>query len=326
MRRDLRRARRAGFTLIELLVVIAILALLAALIAAGIGKVREGEQSRVTNQTLTKLQLAINNQWKTICDKCRDEKNTYTTPNKHPEFAKLVAICDGDVSRAESLWMFMNLRRNMPESFEEARNDVTVWNATKTDFVTLRKSAAFKEIQNSTVTGQPEEESAALLYIILGQGGRGNTFSIDDAMQGAQTQLTFGGLSLSAFKDGFGNYVAFRRFYQSAELNSGEYGRTRDAKMLQKGVDPMDDPLDDRGKLKLWPNAKAKDYAEKAVFNQATVPPQTFDGRNRIATAISAGVDSRDQTEGQKHQAFRSPNENDNAFGYRVGRQGTKGD
>ncbi|HYH65832.1 MAG TPA: hypothetical protein VD866_14130, partial [Urbifossiella sp.] len=171
-----------------------------------------------------------------------------------------------------------------------------------------------------------------------GQGARGGAFPIDDAMQGAQTQISFsGGLSLPAFKDGFGMYVAFRRFYQSAELNSGEYGRQRNTTMLQKGVDPMDDPLDDRGKLKLWNNATVKASAEKAVFNQATVPPQTFDGRNRIATAISAGADSRDFPDKPvdlRYFAFREGKtpegqeytSNDNAYGYRVGRQGNKGE
>ncbi len=320
-----REPLRAGFTLIELLVVVAILALLAALIAAGISKVKEGEQGRVTNNTLTKLQLAINNQWKVTCDKCRDDRRTYATPNKQPDFVRMVAICDGDVDRAEALWMFMNLRRAMPETFAEARSPVTLTGNGQTVF--LPANTAFKEIQDKPkAAGQPEEESAALLYIIVNQGARGNSFALDDAMQGAQTQLSFPGdtpaLNLPAFKDGFGTYVAFRRFYQSAELNSGEYGRQRNTAMLQKGVDPMDDPLDDRGKLKLWANTTVKAAAEKAVLASG----QTFDGRNRIATPISAGADSRDQADNQKHLAFRSPNDSDNAFGYRVGRQGTKGD
>ncbi|MFO0799015.1 MAG: prepilin-type N-terminal cleavage/methylation domain-containing protein [Gemmataceae bacterium] len=326
MRRGQRRAGRAGFTLVELLVVIAILALLAALIAAGIGKVREGAQTSVTTQTLVKLQKAIDNQWKVICDKCRDDRRTYPTANKQPDFVKMVTICDGDVDRAEALWMFLNLRREMPESFAEARTDVRLSGNGET--VIIPKSSAFKEIQTSAATGQPEEESAALLYIILGKGARGANFSIDDAMQGAQTTLNIGGLSLPAFKDGFNNYVAFKRFYQSPELNSPEYSRGRNTAMLQKGVDPMDDPLDDRGKLKLWrvPNTMTpspiKAAAEAVVFNPLN--GQTFDGRNRIATAISAGPDSRDQADGQKHLAFRPPNDNDNTYGYRVLRDGNK--
>ncbi|QDU22051.1 prepilin-type N-terminal cleavage/methylation domain-containing protein [Urbifossiella limnaea] len=322
MRRGQRRAGRAGFTLVELLVVIAILALLAALVAAGIGKVREGAQSSVTTQTLVKLQKAIDNQWRVTCDKCRDDRRTFATPNKQPDFVKMVTICDNDVDRAEALWMFLNLRREMPESFAEARSDVTLTGNGVT--VTIPRSSAFKEIQNNlTAGGQPEEESAALLYIILGKGARGANFSIDDAMQGAQTSLNFSnGLSLPAFKDGFSNYVAFKRFYQSPELNSPEYSRGRNTAMLQKGVDPMDDPLDDRGKLKLWANTTVKTAAVAAVFNPVNL--QTFDGRNRIATPISAGPDSRDQTDGQKHLAFRPPNDNDNTYGYRVLRDGNK--
>jgi prepilin-type N-terminal cleavage/methylation domain-containing protein len=336
-----REPLRAGFTLIELLVVVAILALLAALVAAGIGKVKENSQAGVTNQTLTKLQLAINNQWKVTCDKARDDRRTYATPNKQPDFVKMVAICDGDVDRAEALWMFMNLRRAMPESFAEARTDVQIIDpVTKAVLFSLPKSSAFKEIQNNPkVSGQPEEQSAALLYLILGQGARGANFSIDDAMQGAQTSLTFkdngaapkaADLNLPAFKDGFSTYIAFQRFHQSAELNAGEHGRTRDKTMLQAGVDPIDDPLDTVGRLKLWKApgtnnpSPIKAAAEAAVFNP--VNGQTFNGRNRIATAISAGVDSRDQPDGQKHLAFRPPNDSDNAYGFRVGRQGNKGE
>jgi len=321
MRRGTLTAGRAGFTLIELLVVIAILALLAALIAAGIGKVRENAQGGVTNQTLTKLQLAINNQWKVTCDKCRDDRRTFATPNKQPDFVKMVAICDNDVDRAEALWMFANLRRAMPERFAEARSPVTLTGNGQT--VILPANTAFKEIQDKPkATGRPEEESAALLYVILDQGARGTSFSIDDAMQGAQTQLTFLGdaapLNLPAFKDGFSTYVAFQRFHQSAELNAGEHGRLRD-KTILNGNQPIDDPLDTVGRLKLWNNTAIKTAAQAAVG-------ATFNGRNRIATAISAGVDSRDQGDTQKHLAFRPPNDNDNAYGFRVGRQGNKGD
>jgi hypothetical protein len=295
--------------------------------------VKEGEQGRVTNNTLTKLQLAINNQWKVTCDKCRDDRRTYATPNKQPDFVKMVTICDGDVDRAEALWMFMNLRRAMPETFVEAKNPVTLSNAAGTVTVTLPVNTAFKEIQDKPkATGQPEEESAALLYIILGQGARGNSFALDDAMQGAQTQLTFPGdtpaLSLPAFKDGFGTYVAFQRFYQSQELwDSSDLGRARDKAMLQKSqrTQPIDDPLDTVGRLTLWGNKAVKSAAENAVLSPYAAD-RTFNGRNRIATPISAGADARDQADNMKHMAFRSGNDTDNAYGYRVGRQGTKGD
>jgi hypothetical protein len=102
--------------------------------------------------------------------------------------------------------------------------------------------------------------------------------------------------------------------------------------MLQAGVDPIDDPLDTVGRLKLWNNATVKAAAEKAVMSPFA-PAPTFNGRNRIATAISAGADSRDQPEGQKYWAFRDGNHNgsdhtsnDNAYGFRVGRQGNKGE
>src|SRR6476660_5801483 len=122
---EARPARRAGFTLIELLVVIAILAVLSALIVGGIARVKESQQGAVSSQTLTKLQKALENQWKVTCDLARDEKRTIDTPTPNPQFKSIVAICGGtehgSKERAEALWMHMRLRNAMPHTFAEAR-------------------------------------------------------------------------------------------------------------------------------------------------------------------------------------------------------------
>lgn len=332
MRRDTRPAGRAGFTLIELLIVIAILALLAALVAAGIGRVRDGQQARVTDQTLTKLQLALDQQWKAVCDQCRDDRRSYTQTVKHPEFVKVVEICDRDVDRAEGLWMYLNLRRNMPQSFAEARTPVVLTGRDSSNnvvTVTLPASTAFKEVQaNATAGGDPFSESAALLFVILRQGGRGTNFALEDATQGAQTSITFtGGLTLPAFKDSYGVPIAFRRFYQDPELDRTPYVRS--------GLS-ITDPLDPVGRLKNWPNANNRAEAVKAVFRTPAPPAGSatdFDGRNKVATVISAGPDSRDQPETGKTAAFTTGTTNgedhtadDNAYGYRLTRQGNKGD
>ena len=52
-------APAAGFTLIELLVVIAIIAILAALLAGGIAKIRTGQQTAAAEQTVNKIQIAL---------------------------------------------------------------------------------------------------------------------------------------------------------------------------------------------------------------------------------------------------------------------------
>lgn len=332
MRRATRPAGRAGFTLIELLIVIAILALLAALVAAGIGRVRDGQQAKVTDQTLTKLQLALDHQWKAVCDQCRDDRRSYSQTVKHPDFVKMVELCDKDVDRAEGLWMYLNLRRSMPQSFAEARTPVVLTGrdaANNVVTVTLPASTAFKEIQaKPAAAGDPFTESAALLYVILRQGGRGTNFALDDAMQGAQTSIDFGsGLTLPAFRDSYGVPIAFRRFYQDPELDRTPYVRS--------GL-TITDPLDPVGRLKNWPNANNRAEAVKAVFRAPNQPSGTandFDGRNKIATVFSAGPDSRGLPDGSKTAAFTTGTTNgedhtadDNAYGYRLTRQGNKGD
>jgi prepilin-type N-terminal cleavage/methylation domain-containing protein len=340
MRRGLRPAGRAGFTLIELLVVVAILALLAALVAAGIAKVKEAQQARVSDQTLTKLQLAVEKQWKAVCDQCRDDRR-----NKADNFQKLVPFCDGDADRAEALWMYMNLRRNMPHTFQEARTPVVLKDSGGGVVVSLPASATFNsQVPNIPLTDQ-YGESAALLYLILTQGARGSGFALDDAMQGAQTTVTIAGAgTFTAFKDGFGTPIIYRRFYQSPELNQAPYVRA--------GL-TITDPLDPTGKLYLWrlPNGNPSPNLQKAVeavfalpgatppvLVPSTVQPSwtatSFDGKNKIATVISAGPDARNVLDSEKPFAFQNATtpsgeettEQDNAYGYRILRQGNRGD
>lgn len=329
MRRELRRAGRAGFTLIELLVVIAILALLAALIAAGIGRVRESAQGNVTTQTLTKLQKALENQWKVTCDNARDERRTYDTPTPNAQFKAVVAFCGGSehgsVERAEALWMYMHIRRAMPHTFKEARTAVVLKDTDgKTVITSLAPSAAFAQVPDVPVATDTDAQSAALMYVILSQGGRGNSFALDDAMQGAQTSVTVAGTSYPAFKDGFGRPIAYRRFSNTSEMSQPPYVRAGLA---------ITDPLDPVGRLKFWKqaNGTAHPRRQKAIETVFALPGATpeiltpstvqptgwptatdFDGSNRMATAISLGADPADG--------------NDDAYGFRVLRQGAKGD
>lgn len=331
MRRGPRPARRAGFTLIELLVVVAILAILAALVAAGIGRVKTAAMSNATNQTLTKLQLALDKQWKAVCDECRDHRRTYSQPNKHPDFVKVVAICEDDVDRAEALWMHMNLRRSMPHSFYEATQPTILSGSDKVGnavTVTLPPASTFKSVPARSVLGTLESdqnsEAAALLYIILTQGGRGTSFPIEDAMQGAQTSIDVYGAKLDAFKDAYGTPITFRRFYQSptGELKNPPYSA--------RGLKTITDPLDPVGRLNpnIWKPTNPKTSgnpaaAVKAVFltpgvGQPSGTAPTFNGDNKVPTVISAG-DDREFEAGL-------PGILDDAFGYRVTRQGVRGD
>jgi prepilin-type N-terminal cleavage/methylation domain-containing protein len=324
MRRGQPPAGRAGFTLIELLVVIAILALLAALIVGGIARVKESEQGRVNTQTLTKLQKALENQWKVTCDQARDDRRSYDTPTPNVQFKQIVELCggrgeQGSVERAEALWMHMRLRSAMPHTFAEARTPVSITgkdrNGTTVGPVTIPASNTFSQVDPTKTTLSQDQQSAVLLYMILGQGARGANTSVDDSMQGAMTSIADGGTgtTYTAFKDAYGNPVIYRRFYQNAEMDAPPYVRAG----LQ-----ITDPLDPVGRLKLWTPggnlANNRTAAVTAVFSPAQ-PSNTatdFTGRNKMATAISAGSDGVLDLSGST----------DDAFGYRVLRQGAKGD
>lgn len=321
MRRGPRPAGRAGFTLIELLVVISILALLAALVAAGISKVKEAQQGRTTDQTLTKLQLALDKQWKAICDQCRDDRR-----NKADAYTSLLSFCDNDAERAEALWMYINLRRDLPQTYSEARGDLCP-NVTQRATDTRRgtwlwypavtaNAAVFVAPARSTFnsvpatdTGTVDEMSAVLLYLILTERGtRGSNFSADDAMQGAQVAINVGGSQYQVFKDAFGSPISFVRYFQHPELNQPPYVR---ANLV------ITDALDPVGRLGLWANNPKMKAAEQAAGT-------LFNGKNRLATVYSLGANQTADRDGLG--ALNPLGESDDHFGYRIVRQGNKGD
>lgn len=330
MRRGPRPAGRAGFTLIELLVVISILALLAALVAAGISKVKEAQQGRTTDQTLTKLQLALDKQWKAICDQCRDDRR-----NKADAYTSLLSFCDNDAERAEALWMYINLRRDLPQTYSEAHGDlcpnVAQRNGTAPFTVPLPPDkrgawlwypavpanaavlvapsrSTFKSVPKMDM-GTVDEMSAVLLYLILTERGtRGSNFSADDAMQGAQVAIKVDGSEHQVFKDAFGSPISFVRYFQHPELNQPPYVRAN----LQ-----ITDALDPVGRLGLWannPKMKAAEQTAGTLFNR----------QNRLATVYSLGANQTADRDGLG--ALNPLGESDDHFGYRIVRQGNKGD
>src|SRR5438309_8885964 len=96
------RPARPGFTLIELLVAIAIIATLTGLVLSGIGRVRAVQMQKATENSLSKLQLGLDQQWKAVLDQVKQDKLN----NKIPP--TVVALCDKDMDRAEALWAYAN--------------------------------------------------------------------------------------------------------------------------------------------------------------------------------------------------------------------------
>jgi prepilin-type N-terminal cleavage/methylation domain-containing protein len=303
MTRGTRSARRAGFTLIELLTVIAILAILAALVVAGISKVRTAQQAKVTDQTLLKLQKALETQWKVTCDKCRDDRRAFVKLRTPGDVQRVFDFCEGDIDRAEGVWMYINLRRNLPQTFLEARSNVKLVDPISPNptVVDLPPSATFRQVPPPGAI-PPSEQASALPYLILSQGGRGSNFALDDAMQGAQLTLPTAGLP--GFRDAYGTEIAFQRFYESDEVNAPPFVRAR------PGVtNPLNDPLDPVGRIALWGTAARRTALSNLVG-------ATINGRNRVATVWSAGV----------NKAFDPTGTTDDQFGYRTTREGNRGD
>jgi prepilin-type N-terminal cleavage/methylation domain-containing protein len=289
MRHPTRPAPRGGFTLIELLVVIAIMALLAALIAAGIGAVRTSQLSKTTDQTLTKLQTGLDAQWRAVADKARRDGLP----------GELVAFCDGDQDRARALHIYAKLRQAFPQTFAEAQTDFSLGGAL------YPRSRTFAAATTPTALSAGEQ-SAALLYMILANSAVGGvTFQADDVTQGAQGQVG----SFTVFKDAWGTPIAFERFANNAELQTASYASTKGASR---------DPVDVLGKLMNWPNPAPPPPESPNKLTAQTALGVVLDGSNKRITVVSAGPDK----EFQGVTAVDS----DDSFGYRLVRQGNRGD
>jgi len=104
--------RRAGFTLIELIVVIGIIILLMGLTIGVVFRVRESQLEKNSNESLRKLQIGFDEQWKAAGDQIRGERAI-------PQL-----ILDGtrtqagsfDPTRAHALHMKLRLRQEFPQS------------------------------------------------------------------------------------------------------------------------------------------------------------------------------------------------------------------
>jgi len=339
---------RAGFTLIEILVVVAILAILTALVAAGIGKVKNGQLSRNTEGTVTKLQQALDTQWKTVIDQCRKDSRGITSSSA--AYNSVLTFCGNDSDRAMALWTYLNLKREFPQSFLEAINPVVLLNPTSGQpVVILLPRATFASVAvlptvvaggvttstastaglstpggvsvaNQPVTtgiGTDEAESAILLFLALSEkASSGANFASDDAMKGAQTSLG----TFRVFTDAWGAPIKFIRFANptiASEIAQPPY------------LGSSADPIDTVGKLANAIPGTAWTPAQKAAALQAlnfisssstvTGPnPAVSFGENKLPTVVAAG-----QKALGNGPAFQGSNFDD-YFGYRYRRQGNK--
>ncbi|HJZ56934.1 MAG TPA: prepilin-type N-terminal cleavage/methylation domain-containing protein [Gemmataceae bacterium] len=326
---------RAAFTLIEMIVVLSIMALLAALTAAAVMRLRESSRESNTNVHLNKIHMELQKQWAARVALI----NAETLPPVLIELTK-----DGagvpDLVRARALHRKLRLRQEFPQNFGEVYSDIKLIDpfgsqyvySGKTAFKTALK-APRKLAPNSFEELIPEAQSAALLALILSQGGGGSTTDVDSIAR--TTLLPFRqdnnapDIQLKVFADEWGNPIAFRRWIDDdmtdvqADLNQPPF--TSAAQVTAGNMDP-DDP---EGRLRLppqnWftPPAKPNNRQVCESFLARTDPTtrpyiqQPFNGWNRGPFVFSAGKN------GLFYQANGTFEVNgDNLYSYRIAGSG----
>lgn len=286
--------RRPGFTLIELLVVISIIGVIAALAGVALFSTSESQRRNSTDQALDKLQKALDAEYQSaIAQADRDIAAGGTVP---PAFIQFAETKD----RARVIWTAAQLRRNFPDTFQEAIsgisfqvNGVTVYNYTPLATFTGHSPAL-------TPTTMTHEESAALLYIILTKksaSGGGSTAGSADEL-GATRDVTIGNATFKTFVDSWGNSIGFRRWDRSNELQQPEYA---------PGTAANKDPLDPKSLVFSW-----ADSAKRGLVQNVALSWFFTDGRNRRPSVYSLGKDKAAGT-------------TDDQLGIRLTRLGAKG-
>jgi prepilin-type N-terminal cleavage/methylation domain-containing protein len=318
-----RPAPRPGFTLIELLVAISIMATLTGLVLAGVGRIRAVQTQKATEQSLSKLQLAIDQQWKAVLDQVKQDKINQKIP------PTVVAWCDNDTDRAEVVWAYANLKREFPETIAEATTPI-IFPAIGTHAAyVLQPRATFASLAGAA-GGTVDEQAAVLLYAILSNSShRGMIASMEDAGTQAQGTITIGGGSFSVFRDSWTQPITFRRFFgadntrsnngygppQLNEVQNTPYvnGRTKQATPNQL------DPIDPRGKV--FPPSPTNTWNAAHRNTVENVLHVTFNGQNRLITVISNGANKANE-----HDTALQYSTGDDLYGFRLHREGNRGD
>jgi len=114
------RAARGGFSLVELLVVLAIMAVLAALITAASQRTRNTQVARNSEAGVAKVQSGIDGHLKAIGNQVALDEKTTTK-----EFQALVAYCDGDKLRGQSLLYHCRVKQAFPQTAAELATTMT---------------------------------------------------------------------------------------------------------------------------------------------------------------------------------------------------------
>lgn len=292
-----RDRRRPAFTLIELLVVVSIIAVLAALTATAAFSVRRNMQKQNAEATLQKLDEKAQLKVKDIRDRIQDD---IQKGNAQAEYSSALSLAGNNKDGAKSIMLYARLRQQMPMSFAEAKTPFTVGT------YQYPASPAFNGLPN--IAGAPTTaHAAACLYAALAPMGL-------DGLEQQVGSVDINGTPQKVFVDGFGSPITFVRLAfdgNADELNTDPQTRF-----------PNRDPFDPEGKATtvsalttLWPTLNCPTLSDGGYVQPATYRATN---RNHVIAIISAGP----------NKIFADPGiyNGDNLIGYRLRREGARGD
>ena len=315
---------RAGFTLIELLVVIAILAVLSAIGVGAFFRVRASSEVKANETTVAKMTTGLNKAWSAGRDSAEKEfkDNTYSA-----QIATITTIAGGDRDRAKALWMYFRMINEFPQTFLQAKSStpftVTIGTSTyitpplppKRTYLANAGIAATTAVPSSADVAA--DQAAVLLYILITEkGSRGEMFA-DEAAGALTGKVTIGTTEYKVFTDTFGKPLTYARFATNVEITTPPFTKT--------GVTSQD-PFDPLNKLGApWTIPGNATQATPAVV--AAGLGLTGFGVNWLPSIICSGPNKNFDglNVAPATGLVTIPTDTDNILGYRLRREGERG-
>ncbi len=312
---------RAGFTLIELLAVIAILAALSAIGVGAYFRIMGSSESKASETTVAKMTTGLNKAWSAGRDTAEKEfkEGTYSA-----QIATITTIAGGDRDRAKALWMYFRMKNEFPQTFLEAKAPpiftVTIGGTPYSASLPAKRTylsnpGIAATTAAPTTVDEAADQAAVLLYIMLTEkGARGDVFS-DEAAGSLTGKLTIGTTEYKIFKDTYGKPLTYARYATNGEITTPPFTKT--------GV-ASPDPFDPTNKLGAAWNVGGTAVTPVSV---ATGLGLTGFGVNWLPSIFSAGADKNwnNMNVSPATGLFTVPTDTDNILGYRLRREGERG-
>ncbi|GEM_PF-4567730 len=201
--------RRPAFTLIELLIALAIIAVLTALSAASYFWIVNRQYEKNTNAAIEHVYGVLKKQWNAVISEANDPI---------PDSVKILAAPDPSGERAKVLWKMIRLTEAFPANYSEIRTP-KVYATVLPGYAgplplipTDRRKyiALYNSKLGAAAGGNPQNESAACLYLALSSAKKGSpAFNADQLPVKPQDIDLDGALE---FCDAWQQPIAFFRF------------------------------------------------------------------------------------------------------------------